>query len=785
MDPQSWDELEHLFEYAKTLPPDARATYLDDACAGQPALRRELAELLAYADDAVDFFDSFHQDVFVPGDTASAASANPHDLTGSTIRQYHVLERLGQGGMGVVYKARDTHLERFVALKFLPPQFNADDEAKARFVTEAKAASTLDHVNLCTIHEIGETDDGTLFIAMAYYEGQTLKQKIARGPMPLDESLDVTIQIARGLAKVHARGIVHRDVKPANVIITDDGVVKILDFGLAKMADLHLTKTGMALGTAAYMSPEQVQGHPVDYRTDFWSLGVVLYEMITGQRPFQAASGQAVLYSVINQIQKPVTSLRTGLPLSLEHLINKTLAKAAAERYQHADDLLVDLKAIKKEAAGPARFADAVSTVPPAPPPVEASRSVPTKPYASQQQASEPAPTRSGPLKILVGDDEAEFELLIRYRFRQKVRSAEWAFLFTKDGVEALEALKADPDIEIVLTDLNMPNMDGLTLLAELGTLNRLLKAVVVTAYGDMSNLRTAMNRGAYDFVTKPIDFEDLETTILKTEQELQTHKKALEVQEQLVSLRQELEMARRIQEAVLPHTLASRQGFESRPDFQVYAFMAPAREASGDFYDFFLIEDDRLGVVVGQVSGKGVSAALFTVLSRTVLRALTLQHTPPDTCLQQMQRLLFPATLPEMALTLFYGVLDGRTGALTYCNAGHKTPFVLHADGTVAALEGTNNVAMTPTPEGVFQAQETTLAPGDGLFLFTDGILQVANAHGTLFSSDRLAMVLRQVHNAVPAQIIRHVVREIAQFSDEALKADDITILALRYVGR
>ncbi len=221
-------------------------------------------------------------------------------MVGKTISHYKILEKLGEGGMGVVYKAEDTKLERFVALKFLPYHLSQDEENKKRFIHEAKAASALDHNNICTIHEIGETQHGQMFIAMACYEGESLKEKIEHGPMALEEAVDVAIQISQGLAKAHSKEIIHRDIKPANILITGDDIVKIVDFGLAKLADrTMLTKEGTTLGTASYMSPEQTQGTEVDKRTDIWALGVVLYEMITGKQPFEGDYEQAVMYSIM------------------------------------------------------------------------------------------------------------------------------------------------------------------------------------------------------------------------------------------------------------------------------------------------------------------------------------------------------------------------------------------------------------------------------------------------------------------------------------------------------
>ena len=265
-------------------------------------------------------------------------------MIGKTVSHYTILEELGRGGMGVVYKAEDTKLHRTVALKFLPPEFTRDPEAKERFSHEAQAAAALNHPNICTVYEIDE-HEGQSFIAMEHIEGRGLKSMIAGGPLKLAASLDIAMQLAGGLAEAHDKDVVHRDIKPANIMITAKGRVKIMDFGLAKLrSQTVLTKEGTTLGTVAYMSPEQARGRPVDRRTDIWSLGVVLYEMIAGKRPFEGEYDQAMIYSVLNNAPEPLTAVRSGVPAELERIVCKCLEKDPAERYQTAVDLMADFR---------------------------------------------------------------------------------------------------------------------------------------------------------------------------------------------------------------------------------------------------------------------------------------------------------------------------------------------------------------------------------------------------------------------------------------------------------
>ena len=266
-------------------------------------------------------------------------------MIGQTISHYRIVQKLGGGGMGVVYKAEDTRLKRTVALKFLPPDLTRDEEAKTRFVHEAQAASALQHPNICTIHDIDETTDNRLFIVMDCYEGDSLKQAIEHGPLPIDKAIDIATQVAQGLAKAHESGIVHRDIKPANIMIGKDGIVRIVDFGLAKLSgQTMVTKSGSMVGTAAYMSPEQARGEKVDQRTDIWSLGVVLYEMLTGHQPFESDYEQAMMYAIISGEPKPIEELRPEVPGNIIGIVQRAMEKDKEKRFQTAAEMAEALR---------------------------------------------------------------------------------------------------------------------------------------------------------------------------------------------------------------------------------------------------------------------------------------------------------------------------------------------------------------------------------------------------------------------------------------------------------
>lgn len=376
--------------------------------------------------------------------------------------------------------------------------------------------------------------------------------------------------------------------------------------------------------------------------------------------------------------------------------------------------------------------------------------------------------------KILVVDDEPDLEHLVRQKFRREIREQKFEFFFAQNGVEALQQLQQNPGIDLVLTDINMPEMDGLTLLTKLKELqNPLLRSVIVSAYGDMENIRTAMNRGAFDFVIKPIDLGDLEITIHKSLDDLFKLKEAIQSRDELLTLQHELDIARTIQMSLLP------KKFPEHPDFDIYAEMIPAREVGGDFYDFFLIDLDHLGFAIGDVSGKGVPAALFMAVSKTVLKSTALKGLAPEACLAQVNRMLHLESIASMFVSIFYGIFNLRTGEVTYCNGGHLPPFKIDQNGQPTAIETTGNLALGVMANATYGTKTVQLLPGEGLFLYTDGITEACGANQEEFGEDRLAHSLQQPVQSAAA-LTEAVHTAVRQFSTGLPQTDDLTMLVL-----
>ncbi len=340
MDPRRWEEIQSAFDELVELDTSGRASRLAALGSTDPELRAAVESLLS-SDTEVDARLAPLEAAFLP---QAVPAPDPLGLAGRTISHFRVLEPLGTGGMGVVYRAEDTRLGRAVALKFLLPSYSLDAAAKARFLQEAHSAAALDHPNLCTVYEVGESDDARLFLAMALYPGETVKARLARkGPLPVGKALEITRQIAQGLACAHAAGIVHRDLKPGNVMLVPDGPVKILDFGLAKTRDQSLSASSARLGTTAYMAPEQIRGDTVDGRTDLWALGVVFYEMLTGRKPFGGEHDVAIAHAILQDEPVPPSTFRAEVPAAVEDLVLTLLQKDPAKRYPAADQLLAHL----------------------------------------------------------------------------------------------------------------------------------------------------------------------------------------------------------------------------------------------------------------------------------------------------------------------------------------------------------------------------------------------------------------------------------------------------------
>jgi sigma-B regulation protein RsbU (phosphoserine phosphatase) len=386
------------------------------------------------------------------------------------------------------------------------------------------------------------------------------------------------------------------------------------------------------------------------------------------------------------------------------------------------------------------------------------------------------------PHRILVVDDEPDLEILITQKFRKRIRERDLDFVFAGNGQEALAKLESNGGMDVVLTDINMPVMDGLTLLSNLRLRHPMLRSVIISAYGDMSNIRMALNRGAFDFITKPIDFRDLEITLDKTIREAVAQKEAAADREQLLAIQKELDVAREIQESIVPREFPP---YPEREELSIHASMLPAKEVGGDFFDYFIIDRDRIGFAIGDVSGKGVPAALFMAVSRTLLRATASRGSAPDECMRQVNQILHQESISSMFVTCFYGVLNTRTGEIHYSNGGHNLPYILRTDGRVEAMEPFGGLILGAFKHSAYETGEITLQPGDCIFLYTDGITEAMNPDGEQFSNERLVESLQRVNGSPVENIVGKVIDNVKEFTAGATQSDDMTILAVKYAGK
>ena len=391
------------------------------------------------------------------------------------------------------------------------------------------------------------------------------------------------------------------------------------------------------------------------------------------------------------------------------------------------------------------------------------------------------------PIKIMVVDDEPDMESLIRQRFRREIKENLYEFTFAQNGVEALKQMEENQLIECILTDINMPMMDGLTLLSRVGELSReTLRSVVISAYGDIENIRTAMNRGAYDFLTKPIDASDLVITITKTIKDIEARKEAIAVRDEMMKQKSALASAQRILEACQRDL---KKTFSMKKNFEIAVKMRSAENVGGDFYDAFPIDETRIGIVIGDVTGKGLPAALSMVTALTTVRAFASSILHPGECLQKVNDILFRDKLGDdhgrdIFVTIFYGVLNVHTGEFNYCSAGHNLPYNVSAGGAVSMLERTGGTVIGMLEGMTYKDKSIQLQAGDRLFLYTDGVTEAMDRALEMYSEERIEKALADFHDKKETEFLHAIWDDIHAFTDGAAQSDDITMMLLRYDG-
>ena len=383
-------------------------------------------------------------------------------------------------------------------------------------------------------------------------------------------------------------------------------------------------------------------------------------------------------------------------------------------------------------------------------------------------------------VKILSVDDEVDLEVLLTQYFRRKIRKGEYEFFFAHNGLEALQTLLKHPDIDIILSDINMPEMDGLTLLTKINEMrNPALKCIMVSAYGDMGNIRQAMNNGAFDFATKPIDLDDLQITIDKAIEQIRFIREAQKDQKELRDIHVDLSVAREIQHAILPRNFVLK--IPHAEMIEIYASMMAAKDVGGDFYDFFRIDDERFGFTIADVSGKGVPAAIFMAVSRTLIKATGMRGVPSNECMQIVNDILCGESVDSMFVTVFYGIYNMLTGEIDYTNAGHNAPYILHANGNVEMLKSNINLVLGALEGISYKRNSMKLEPGDTLVMYTDGVTEAENLKQELYGEERLEAVLQTMKGADSQTIVDTINQQVKTYAGEAPQSDDITQLVIK----
>lgn len=386
--------------------------------------------------------------------------------------------------------------------------------------------------------------------------------------------------------------------------------------------------------------------------------------------------------------------------------------------------------------------------------------------------------------KILSVDDELDLEVLLTQYFRRQIRKGEYEFTFAHNGLEALQKMLETPDFDIILSDINMPEMDGLTLLAKINELkNPVMKCIMVSAYGDMDNIRSAMNKGAFDFATKPIDLEDLDRSIQNAIGEIAYIRKSEREHSQLESIKNDLIVAGEIQRAILPNLFPPFPELVETVD--LFASMIPAKDVGGDFYDLFQIDKDHFGFVIADVSGKGIPASLFMAVSRTLIRATGLRGVSSAECINYVNKLLCKESLDAMFVTAFYGIYDCRNGITDYTNAGHTPPYMIRRDHRVESLEMETNFVMGVFDDFHFTSGQFVLEVGDVLVLYTDGVTEAFNTLGEQFSESGLERVLKTQPDTMGAkELVGEIIDSVYTHAGEQPQSDDITLLTIKRIN-